>query len=93
MTRLVGFYPGSFDPLTNGHLDVIKQGLQLPESMRWWSRWARSTRRRCFPWRPAGALEGNAGAGRAPKAARRLKNHVELLTASPSMRRARIAPS
>ena len=25
MTKLVGFYPGSFDPLTNGHLDVIER--------------------------------------------------------------------
>jgi pantetheine-phosphate adenylyltransferase len=29
MTRLVGFYPGSFDPLTNGHLDVIERACKL----------------------------------------------------------------
>ena len=29
MTRLVGFYPGSFDPLTNGHLDVIERACRL----------------------------------------------------------------
>lgn len=25
----VAIYPGSFDPITNGHLDLIKRGLQL----------------------------------------------------------------
>lgn len=25
----IGIYPGSFDPITNGHLDLIKRGLQL----------------------------------------------------------------
>lgn len=29
MTRLVGFYPGSFDPVTNGHLDVIERACKL----------------------------------------------------------------
>ena len=29
MARLVGFYPGSFDPLTNGHLDVIERACKL----------------------------------------------------------------
>ncbi len=25
----IGIYPGTFDPVTNGHLDIIKRGLQL----------------------------------------------------------------
>ena len=25
----VGIYPGSFDPVTNGHLDILERGLQL----------------------------------------------------------------
>lgn len=25
----IGIYPGTFDPITNGHLDIIKRGLQL----------------------------------------------------------------
>jgi len=28
MTR-IGFYPGSFDPLTNGHLDIIGRACRL----------------------------------------------------------------
>ena len=28
-TRLVAIYPGSFDPLTNGHLDLISRGSRL----------------------------------------------------------------
>lgn len=33
MTRLVGFYPGSFDPLTNGHLDVIERACRLVDHL------------------------------------------------------------
>ena len=33
MTRLVGFYPGSFDPLTNGHLDVIERACKLVDAL------------------------------------------------------------
>jgi pantetheine-phosphate adenylyltransferase len=33
MTRLTGFYPGSFDPLTNGHLDVIERACKLVDSL------------------------------------------------------------
>ncbi|MEN8780406.1 MAG: adenylyltransferase/cytidyltransferase family protein, partial [Desulfobacterales bacterium] len=25
----VAIYPGSFDPVTNGHLDIVKRGLKL----------------------------------------------------------------
>ncbi|HVX82115.1 MAG: pantetheine-phosphate adenylyltransferase [Devosia sp.] len=33
MTRIVGFYPGSFDPLTNGHLDVIERACRLVDHL------------------------------------------------------------
>ena len=33
MTQLVGFYPGSFDPLTNGHLDVIERATKLVDTL------------------------------------------------------------
>jgi pantetheine-phosphate adenylyltransferase len=33
MSRLVGFYPGSFDPLTNGHLDVIERACKLVDKL------------------------------------------------------------
>jgi pantetheine-phosphate adenylyltransferase len=29
MKERVGIYPGSFDPLTNGHLDILTRGLEL----------------------------------------------------------------
>jgi len=28
-TRVIAIYPGSFDPITNGHLDVIERGSRL----------------------------------------------------------------
>jgi pantetheine-phosphate adenylyltransferase len=33
MPRRVAIYPGSFDPLTNGHLAIIQRGLKLFESL------------------------------------------------------------
>jgi pantetheine-phosphate adenylyltransferase len=33
MAGLVGFYPGSFDPLTNGHLDVVLRACQLVDKL------------------------------------------------------------
>jgi pantetheine-phosphate adenylyltransferase len=33
MSRLVGFYPGSFDPVTNGHLDVIERACRLVDHL------------------------------------------------------------
>ena len=27
--ELVGIYPGTFDPVTNGHVDIIQRGLQM----------------------------------------------------------------
>jgi pantetheine-phosphate adenylyltransferase len=29
MKEKVGIYPGSFDPITNGHLDILTRGLEL----------------------------------------------------------------
>ena len=29
LSKLVGFYPGSFDPVTNGHLDVVERACKL----------------------------------------------------------------
>lgn len=29
MSKLTGFYPGSFDPVTNGHLDVIERACRI----------------------------------------------------------------
>lgn len=29
MSKLTGFYPGSFDPVTNGHLDVIERACKI----------------------------------------------------------------
>ncbi len=33
MSALVVIYPGSFDPLTNGHLDLIARGAKLAEEL------------------------------------------------------------
>ena len=31
--RVVGIYPGSFDPITNGHLDLIERSLRLVDKL------------------------------------------------------------
>ncbi len=33
MSRLVGFYPGSFDPVTNGHIDVVRSAGALVDEL------------------------------------------------------------
>ncbi|HEY8595445.1 MAG TPA: pantetheine-phosphate adenylyltransferase [Devosiaceae bacterium] len=33
MSNRVGFYPGSFDPVTNGHLDVIERACRLVDKL------------------------------------------------------------
>jgi len=32
-TTVVGIYPGSFDPITNGHLDLIERGARLVDQL------------------------------------------------------------
>lgn len=32
-TNVVGIYPGSFDPITNGHLDLIERGSRLVDRL------------------------------------------------------------
>ena len=29
----IGIYPGTFDPMTNGHMDIIKRSLKIVESL------------------------------------------------------------
>ena len=29
MSDVIAIYPGSFDPLTNGHVDIIRRGARL----------------------------------------------------------------
>lgn len=33
MNRHIAIYPGSFDPLTNGHLDIVQRGLEIFEKV------------------------------------------------------------
>lgn len=33
MKKRIGFYPGSFDPVTNGHLDVIERACKLVDKL------------------------------------------------------------
>jgi len=32
-TKRVGIYPGTFDPITNGHIDIFKRGLRLVDRL------------------------------------------------------------
>ncbi len=34
ITLVLALYPGSFDPVTNGHLDVLKRALKIFENER-----------------------------------------------------------
>ena len=34
MSRRVAVYPGSFDPLTNGHLDIVRRGVAVFDEVR-----------------------------------------------------------
>ena len=34
MAERVGIYPGTFDPITNGHMDVISRGARVVEAPR-----------------------------------------------------------
>jgi len=33
MNRHIAIYPGSFDPFTNGHMDIVKRGLEIFEKV------------------------------------------------------------
>lgn len=33
MTRLVGLYPGTFDPLTMGHVDIVERAVKLVDEL------------------------------------------------------------
>ena len=33
MTNRIGLYPGSFDPITNGHIDIIKRSLRVVDKL------------------------------------------------------------
>lgn len=33
MAKLTGVYPGTFDPITNGHIDIIRRGLRLVDHL------------------------------------------------------------
>ena len=32
--KRIGLYPGTFDPLTNGHVDIIGRALKLAQRLR-----------------------------------------------------------
>ena len=33
MSKLVGLYPGTFDPLTYGHLDIVRRGMKMVDKL------------------------------------------------------------
>lgn len=33
MTQLVGLYPGTFDPITNGHIDIVERAVKLVDKL------------------------------------------------------------
>ena len=33
MTERIGLYPGSFDPITNGHMDIIRRSLKVVDEL------------------------------------------------------------
>tara|TARA_B000000460_G_C21222258_1_gene266994 strand:- start:57 stop:551 length:495 start_codon:yes stop_codon:yes gene_type:complete len=33
MTERIGLYPGSFDPITNGHMDIIRRSLKVVDKL------------------------------------------------------------
>jgi len=33
MTERIGLYPGSFDPITNGHMDIIRRSLKIVDKL------------------------------------------------------------
>ena len=33
MSKRIGLYPGSFDPITNGHIDIIKRSIKVVDKL------------------------------------------------------------
>ena len=33
MTNKIGIYPGTFDPMTNGHINIVKRSLNLVDKL------------------------------------------------------------
>ena len=33
MSKIIGLYPGSFDPITNGHLDIIIRAAKIVDTL------------------------------------------------------------
>ena len=48
---LTALCPGTFDPVTNGHLDIIGRAATLFDDGRGGRRWRTRPRRRCSRWR------------------------------------------
>ena len=36
MTKLIGLYPGTFDPVTLGHVDLMQRAVKLMNCAPWW---------------------------------------------------------
>ena len=33
MSEKIGLYPGSFDPITNGHMDIMRRSLKVVDKL------------------------------------------------------------
>ncbi|MGB1539800.1 MAG: adenylyltransferase/cytidyltransferase family protein, partial [Rickettsiales bacterium] len=33
MTQRIGIYPGTFDPITHGHMDIIRRSLKVVDKL------------------------------------------------------------
>ena len=64
MATRTAIYAGSFDPLTNGHLDVLKGALAIADTVYRGDRHPSGQGSRCSPSRSASALIENAARAR-----------------------------